>query len=570
MTFKHKIELIRHNEKNHENVIIKSDKQTSTPNFQKSIQNFQKSIKDYYTKVRWSPTDKDIINKKEIKMNRYKYLPPLKSALIPTLKSFYVDDSIFGGRVLQNGISYNEKEDRMEYSDQQAEIDLKGKGDFKMMNILKDIANKLDKDIVMTGDCPSNNPSGKMPLLDCQIWMEQNEVYPSGQILYNHYRKPMASKLTIQRNSALPQQQKITIMTQEVLRILRNTHPMTGDVWKKDISDFAQRMKNSGWDESSRIRVIKQGIVGWMRILSREHFLGEPRFRHFDYNREARDKKKMDKKNNWFKNSENDDTEAVLMIDATPNSELKTIIDNEIKSTKLKIRVIERPGPKHQFTMLATNSNSRPKCEKSCLVCETKNGGNCRTKGVVYELLCEACKAGYDGQTGRNALSRGREHVAKSNTNDINEKEKSVIYRHERDSHDGQKMKWNMKVVRSFNKKPLDRKICESLRIDARPIEHSLNSKHEYAQSGIIRVSFESEITKAKKEKMIIKEASKTNQKINNEQGEDASTNQSKGKIREIVNIFENNIKQNTSNNSNIKTYFRSKKDEKWPPPPNI
>ena len=129
------------------------------------------------------------------------------------------------------------------------------------------------------------------------------------------------------------------------------------------------------------------------------------------------------------------------------------------------------------------------------------------------------------------------------------------------------------RVVRSFNKQPLDRKICESLRIDARPMEHSLNSKHEYAQSGIIRVSFESEITKAKKEKMIIKEASKTNQKTtikrdNIEQGEAASINQPKGKIRAMVNIFENNIKQNTPNRNNIKTYFRSKMDEKWPPPP--
>ena len=124
----------------------------------------------------------------------------------------------------------------------------------------------------------------------------------------------------------------------------------------------------------------------------------------------------------------------------------------------MKIRVIERPGPKHQFTMLATNSNSRPKCDKKCLVCDTKDGGNCRSKGIVYELLCDGCKAGYDGQTGRNALSRGREHVAKSTANDMNEREKSVIYRHERDSHEGQKMKWNMKVVRSFNKQPLDRK----------------------------------------------------------------------------------------------------------------
>ena len=86
-------------------------------------------------------------------------------------------------------------------------------------------------------------------------------------------------------------------------------------------------------------------------------------------------------------------------------------------------------------------------------------------------------------------------------------------------------------------------------------------------------VSFESEITKAKKEKILIKEASKTNQlsvtvSKNSEETLAANINQPKGKIKAMVNIIENNIKQNTPNKTNIKTYFKSKKDEKWPPPP--
>ena len=261
--------------------------------------------------------------------------------------------------------------------------------DQRMMNMLKDIANTLDPDIVMTGDCPSKNATGKMPLLDCQIWVEHSERFPHGQILFSHYRKPMASKLTIQRTSALPQRQKITILSQEVFRILRNSHPKAGEVWKNDISDFAQRMKNSGWDEETRERVIKQGFTGWIRVLSKEQFQNEPRYRHHDYKRKERNDVKTDKKNNWFKTSDTDETEAVMMIDATPDSELKTIIEDEIKNTKLKIRVIERPGPKHQYSLMSTNVNERPKCQKPCMICETKGGGNCRTKSSVYEIVCD-------------------------------------------------------------------------------------------------------------------------------------------------------------------------------------
>ena len=98
-----------------------------------------------------------------------------------------------------------------------------------------------------------------------------------------------------------------------------------------------------------------------------------------------------------------------------------------------------------------------------------------------------------------------------------------------------------MKVVRTFNKKPLDCRICESLRIDARPQSESLNSKHEYAQSGIIRVSFESDITKAKNEKLLLKEAFKP--KDNSEANTSKPTNPTKtpGRIfrrRRAVNFF--------------------------------
>ena len=112
--------------------------------------------------------------------------------------------------------------------------------------------------------------------------------------LHSHFRKPMASKLTIQRSSALPHQQKITILSQEIFRILRNSHPKAGDVWKDDISDYAQRMKNSGWDEETRERVIKQGFTGWIRVISKEHFQDEPRYRHHDYKRSERNKLKSD------------------------------------------------------------------------------------------------------------------------------------------------------------------------------------------------------------------------------------------------------------------------------------
>jgi hypothetical protein len=167
----------------------------------------------------------------------------------------------------------------------------------------------------------------------------------------------MASNLTIQKDSALPQQQQITIMTQEVLRILRNTHPNSGDFWKQDLTDFMQRMKNSSWPEQIRLRVLKAGIVGWCRILSKEINMNEPRYRSVDYKKDERQQAKKDKKENWFKSPKLPpelQPNSVLIIDASPGSQVLKIFENEIKKTKLKIRCIERPGPKIQYTAVST------------------------------------------------------------------------------------------------------------------------------------------------------------------------------------------------------------------------
>ena len=95
------------------------------------------------------------------------------------------------------------------------------------------------------------------------------------------------------------------------------------------------------------------------------------------------------------------------MGDATPNSEVKHIFEKAIKQSNLKISVREIPGPKYQYQLMATNKNNKMKCPpETCLMCETKNGGFCRSKEIVYEIKCAECKMKYIGQTGRNAMTR--------------------------------------------------------------------------------------------------------------------------------------------------------------------
>ena len=252
------------------------------------------SYKTGHTK--WLPTSKDHTNKATItkQRNDTRTLEPPEINLVPWLLTLYVDDQFVHGEETTPGLRYNKNTDTLEMSTEQYVEDKKVAGDERSIRLLASIGNSIDPDIQLTYDAPSMNTNGKMALLDTEVWLEQpSQTHARGKIMFSHYRKPMASSLTVQANSALPLKQKITIMTQEIFRIKRNTHPdATTETWKHHCSEYMQRMKNSGWPAPIRKRVLKAGLVGWKKTLEKEINDGKPRYRHYTYDREARDKTK--------------------------------------------------------------------------------------------------------------------------------------------------------------------------------------------------------------------------------------------------------------------------------------
>ena len=78
------------------------------------------------------------------------------------------------------------------------------------------------------------------------------------------------------------------------------------------------------------------------------------------------------------------------------------------------------------MTRVLQKSNPfRPKyCGRDgCLICAERNGVDCRTRGVVYELWCMGCRGRYRVQTVRDVHCRGKEHVDEND-------EKAVVRRH--------------------------------------------------------------------------------------------------------------------------------------------
>ena len=129
----------------------------------------------------------------------------------------YVDDILFILDSLSYGWKFDKKRKIMVFDP--LNVSTEQDPDSFTMNILLDIANTLDKNIQLTGDCPSQNQSKRLPVLDLEIWVENDTVE------FSFYQKSMASPYVNLYRSALPTRTKRNSLFQEGIRRLQNISP---------------------------------------------------------------------------------------------------------------------------------------------------------------------------------------------------------------------------------------------------------------------------------------------------------------------------------------------------------
>ena len=104
--------------------------------------------------------------------------------------------------------------------------------------------------------------------------------------------------------------------------------------------------------------------------------------------------------------------DSVMFVEATPGSAMKTRIEQVMRRLKLKIKVVERVGCTIKDLLQRSNPFGVRDCERNnCLIYAQGDNVDCRTRGCVYEFMCEECKRLYRGQTGRSIYERGQEHL---------------------------------------------------------------------------------------------------------------------------------------------------------------
>ena len=122
--------------------------------------------------------------------------------------------------------------------------------------VYRTIANEvLPTSVRMKEDVPGNYPSGLLPILDTQVCVR------NGRILFHHFSKPMASLEVVLSRSNMSMSSKLSILTQEACRRLRNFSPsIPWEVKLKEVNRLMWQVRSCGYSKNLREIVAKRTL----------------------------------------------------------------------------------------------------------------------------------------------------------------------------------------------------------------------------------------------------------------------------------------------------------------------
>ena len=159
--------------------------------------------------------------------------------------------------------------------------DLRMEDDERLFRLWKAIGDSIHPSIEVEVDFPSRYVEKRVPILDLRVWVEKMVDSDRFVVMHEFYMKNASSKSVISARSALPWSVKITVLTQEVLRILLNcSKDLPWERVAAFVSDFMLRMQFSGYSSSFRYQVLNSAFAAYDRVLSLDADGTRPMYRH--------------------------------------------------------------------------------------------------------------------------------------------------------------------------------------------------------------------------------------------------------------------------------------------------
>jgi hypothetical protein len=246
------------------------------------------------------------------------------------------------------------------------------------------------------------------------------------------------------------------------------------------MEEWSYKLKRSGYPHSFRHQVIKAAVEKWDVMCRVEDNGGRPVYRSREWHEASRRLEKERKRENWHQ-GDKDQPSAPLIIDPTAGSltaKLKVVCQKFENTSGFRVLVKERAGDALRQDSKSEPLRTRSCGREDCLCRNSGKPGNCEVNSVGYRIQCKACQKDglisiYEGESGRNAYSRGLEHQQ----NLRSEKEDSPLWKHCTLEHNNEKVNFSMKTLKGY-RSCLDRQVNESVRVTRSKAHNLLNSKN--------------------------------------------------------------------------------------------
>ena len=161
--------------------------------------------------------------------------------------------------MIKKGLRYNPDNQKME---EMIEEDHRG-DDERTFETIRQIGDSINPMIQLTVDYPSKHPSGRVPILDLEVWIVRREEGYQ-EIIYGFYEKPMKSDFVLMYKSAVPMATKRAALVNETVRRLRNCHEEVEEEEVAEIlSKFCKKLKTSGYSAKFRKQIIDAGVKAY-------------------------------------------------------------------------------------------------------------------------------------------------------------------------------------------------------------------------------------------------------------------------------------------------------------------
>ena len=266
-------------------------------------------------------------------------------------------------------------------------------------------------------------------------------------------------------------------------RRLLNTSPCLVAQGEADhhLDKLCYKMMISGYNQKERDIILKEGTARYQNICKLAAEGKRPIYRRSSWKKKERAVEGKLKKRTWY-GTEN---KTVLFVQSTPGGILRNAVNEVVKKSGLKVKVVEKGGRKLQSLLTKSDVTGSVHCGRDdCVICRSGGKGPCNKEGVCYRVTCLKCleigkKSQMFGETGRSGRIRCGEHEKA-----LRDKKYSNLWEHSMTVHGGEEVDYRYDIVSVHAGDPLGRQLSEAINIQegAKEDGYSLNDKGEWVR----------------------------------------------------------------------------------------